>query len=174
LILDEPFSGLDPVNMRLLRDLVLDQHRRGATIIFSTHVMVQAEQICDHVVMIDNGEKVLDQTLDGIRKAYDPRTILFEPFDPGADVASLSRLPMVRSVVPGNGGYEISLIEGTDPARAIGEIASALPAARVELNRPTLEDIFIRIVTGEAPAGEDDVARLRASLRDDGGAGGVG
>ena len=76
LILDEPFSGLDPVNMRLLRDLVLEQHRRGATIIFSTHVMHQAEQICDHVVMINDGDKVLDETLAGdpapVRPAHDP------------------------------------------------------------------------------------------------------
>ena len=56
LILDEPFSGLDPVNMRLLRELVLEQHARGATILFSTHVMPQAEQICEHIVMIHDGE----------------------------------------------------------------------------------------------------------------------
>ncbi|MEL6741471.1 MAG: ATP-binding cassette domain-containing protein, partial [Planctomycetota bacterium] len=59
LILDEPFSGLDPVNMRLLRDLIREQHEGGRTVIFSTHVMVQAEQLCDHIVMIHNGKKVL-------------------------------------------------------------------------------------------------------------------
>jgi ABC-2 type transport system ATP-binding protein len=67
LILDEPFSGLDPVNMRLLRDLVREQHERGATILFSTHVMVQAEQLCDHIVMIHGGNKVLDASLAEIR-----------------------------------------------------------------------------------------------------------
>ena len=83
LILDEPFSGLDPVNQRLLRDLVLEEHRRGATVLFSTHVMVHAEQLCDHVVMIHQGEKVLDETMGGIRATFDPRSILFEPLDPG-------------------------------------------------------------------------------------------
>ena len=60
LILDEPFSGLDPVSTRLLRDLIVEEHRRGATILFSTHVMPQAEEICEHVVMIHRGRKVLD------------------------------------------------------------------------------------------------------------------
>src|SRR5262249_8894873 len=58
LILDEPFSGLDPVNARLLRDVVLKIHQRGSTILFSTHIMVQAEDLCDHIVMLDRGRKV--------------------------------------------------------------------------------------------------------------------
>ena len=174
LILDEPFSGLDPVNMRLLRDLVLEQHRRGATIIFSTHVMHQAEQICDHLVMINDGEKVLDQSLSAIRAQYDPRTILFEPLDAAADVGALERLPGVQSVTRSNGAYEVALIDGTEPAGAVGAIANALPAARVEINRPTLEDVFIQIVTGGAETDSKDLAALRASLRDESAAGGEG
>src|ERR1700730_14121522 len=75
LILDEPFSGLDPVSTRQLRDLVLGEHRRGATILFSTHVMPLAEEICQHVVMIHRGRKVLDEAVTAIRRHYDPRTI---------------------------------------------------------------------------------------------------
>jgi len=173
LILDEPFSGLDPVNMRLLRDLVLEQHGRGATIIFSTHVMHQAEQICEHVVMINHGDKVLDSSLPEIRSKYDPRTILFEPLVPDADVAPLRELPAVQGVEKANGAYEVSLADGVEPARAMSEMLSAVPAVRVELNRPTLEDVFIRIVTGEAEVETKDVAQLRASLRDESTAGGV-
>jgi len=173
LILDEPFSGLDPVNMRLLRDLVLEQHARGATIIFSTHVMHQAEQICENVVMINHGDKVLDSSLPEIRSKYDPRTILFEPLDPNADVAPLRDLPTVEGVERANGAYEISLRDGTDPSSAMSAMLSALPAARVELNRPTLEDVFIRIVTEDADAAAEDVARLRASVRDESTAGGA-
>jgi ABC-2 type transport system ATP-binding protein len=169
LILDEPFAGLDPVNMRLLRDLVLEQHRRGATIIFSTHVMTQAEQICDHIVMINNGEKVLDDSLAGIRSKFDPRTILFEPFEPQADIASLKGLEGVTGVARANGAYEIMLEEGCEPADAIREIVSAMPAARVELNRPTLEDVFVKIVTGESGTDREDVAKIRASVRADSG-----
>lgn len=167
IILDEPFSGLDPVNMRLLRDLVLEQHKRGATIIFSTHVMQQAEQICDHVVMINEGRKVLDESLAGIRNDFDPRTILFEPLDPEANLDPVRRIEGVQEITRTNGAYEIVLADGLDPSRALGSIATALPAARVELNRPTLEEIFIQIVSGGRPTQSDDVHRLRASLRDD-------
>ena len=90
LILDEPFSGLDPVNMRLLRDLILAEHRRGATIIFSTHVMVQAEEICEHIVMLHKGRKVLDEDLTSIRRRHDPRALVFEPFERGADAGALA------------------------------------------------------------------------------------
>jgi len=165
LILDEPFSGLDPVNMRLLRDLVLEQHNRGATIIFSTHVMVQAEQICNHIVMIDNGDKVLDETLGGIRTRFDPRTILFEPMNAEADVSALVRVPGVEQVGRADGAYEISLAGGTDPSDAMREIVAAIPTARVELHRPTLEDVFIQLVQDSAGASADAVDRLRASLR---------
>ena len=76
LILDEPFSGLDPVSVRLLRELILEEHRRGATILFSTHVMAHAEEMCEHVVMIHEGRKVLDEPMDGaaapVRSADDP------------------------------------------------------------------------------------------------------
>jgi ABC-2 type transport system ATP-binding protein len=167
LILDEPFSGLDPVNMRLLRDLVLDEHRRGATIIFSTHVMVQAEQICNHIVMINNGKKVLDETLDGIRRQFDPRTILFEPLMTDVDVSRLGGIPGVNRVETSNGAFEIGLEDGSDPAAAMRQIVNALPTARVELHRPTLEDVFIQIVFDEDSAAADDLEQLRASLRAD-------
>jgi ABC-2 type transport system ATP-binding protein len=164
LILDEPFSGLDPVNMRLLRDLVLEQKNRGATIIFSTHVMQQAERLCDHIVMINNGLKVLDEDLSGIRKRFDPRTILFEPLEAEADVEPLRRLDGVRNVRAVDGAYEIEISDVSDPSRAMRSLIECVPAARVELNRPTLEDIFIRIVTEEGPAAAEDADRLRQSL----------
>ena len=117
LILDEPFSGLDPISMRLLRDLILDEHRRGATILFSTHVMPQAEEICQHVVMIHRGRKVLDEDVTAIRRQYDPRTIRFEPLEPAADPAVLRSFAEVERIDRVDGGYEIHLVEGTDPAR---------------------------------------------------------
>ena len=100
LILDEPFSGLDPVSSRLLRDLVLEEHRRGATILLSTHVMTQAEDMCEHVVMIHRGRKVLDDSVAAIRRRYDPRTIRFEPLDAAADLAPIAALPEVERIEP--------------------------------------------------------------------------
>ena len=170
LILDEPFSGLDPVNMRLLRDLVLEQGRKGATVIFSTHVMDQAEQICDHIVMINDGDKVLDDNLDDIRRRFDPRTILFESLEIGADVTPLESLPSVEGITRKGAHHEISLKAGSDPGQAIREIVNAAPASRVELHRPTLEDIFVQIVTEGGTAGVD-LDNLRAGLRNDAAAG---
>ncbi|MFG0314252.1 MAG: ABC transporter ATP-binding protein, partial [Phycisphaerales bacterium] len=126
-ILDEPFSGLDPVNMRLLRDLIDEMHEAGKTIIFSTHVMQQAEQLCDHIVMINRGRKVLDATMEEIRSRFDPHTLLVEPLD-GGDPSSLRDLDGVHDVVMANAGskglWEISLDDGADPAGAIRSIAA--------------------------------------------------
>lgn len=149
LILDEPFSGLDPVNMRLLRDLVQDQHRRGATILFSTHVMAQAEHLCDHVVMIHRGDKVLDEDLADIRRRFDPHTLELEPLDPGADPALLEGLPEVRLVSRRGDIWEVSLAPEAEVRAAIPGVVSRVPAARVELRRPTLEDVFVQLVTAD-------------------------
>lgn len=167
LILDEPFSGLDPVNQRLLRDLVLDEHRRGATVLFSTHVMVHAEQLCDHIVMIHRGRKVLDETMGGIRTRFDPRSLVFEPLNPSADVgAALAGLPAVQSARREGGVWEIALREGADPGAAIGAVATRVPASRIEVRRPSLEDVFVGIVTAGAE-GEEERSRLRAAVRDE-------
>ena len=149
LILDEPFSGLDPVNMRLLRELVLAEHRRGATILFSTHIMLQAEELCDHIVMLHRGRKVLDESLDSIRRSHDPRAILFEPFDPAADAAPLRGLEGVAAVVRDSCGYRLDLMPAADPVRTMRAIALAVAPSRIELQRPSLEDIFVDLVTRE-------------------------
>jgi ABC-2 type transport system ATP-binding protein len=165
LILDEPFSGLDPVSTRLLRDLIREQHRRGATIIFSTHVMVQAEQLCDHILMIHDGRKVLDDSLSAIRSRHDPRDVLFEPLDPLADLAPLERIDGVQDLARADGAWKIQLREGIDVARAMREVFGAVPAARLELHRPTLEDVFVQIVTGGRGDASGDARSVRAALR---------
>lgn len=147
LILDEPFGGLDPVNMRLLRDLILAEHRRGATIIFSTHVMVHAEEICDHIVMLHKGRKVLDEPLASVRRRHDPRSLVFEPFERGANTDRLARLEGVAHVIRDGATYRIDLREGADPVRVMRLVSDAIPPARLELHRPSLEDIFIGLVT---------------------------
>ncbi len=167
LILDEPFSGLDPVNQRLVRDLVFEQHRRGATVLFSTHVMVHAEQLCDHIVMIHQGRKVLDETMVRIRAKYDPRSLIVEPMDAAADVLALGRVDGVLSVRKDGAAWEVGLADGTDPAALIRTLAAAVPLSRIEVRRPTLEDVFLGIVAGKTPA-SDEHARLRAALREDG------
>jgi ABC-2 type transport system ATP-binding protein len=165
LILDEPFSGLDPVSTRLLRNLVEEENRRGATILFSTHVMPQAEEICQHVIMVHRGRKVLDETLSTIRSRYDPRTIEFEPLDPGADLSQIANLPGVESVERNDTGFKILLADGTNPADSMHRILDVVTPARMELARPRLEDIFISLVSTEADTAEDR-QKLRANLKD--------
>jgi len=147
LILDEPFSGLDPVSARVLREIILEEHRRGATILFSTHVMPHAEEICQHVIMINEGRKVLDESISAIRRQYDPRTVEFEPLDASADIWPIGSLPGVEGIERKNGSYEIVLRENVDAAGAIQRIAMAVAPARIELSRPRLEEIFIRLVS---------------------------
>lgn len=165
LILDEPFSGLDPVNMRLLKDLFLEQHQLGRTIIFSTHQMHQAEQLCDRIVMINGGKKVLDSTLGQIRAQHDPRTLLVEPMNGDRNGEVLRGLPWVREVTHRDGVLEVGLRDGVEPRDAIRKVVEAMPVVKVELRRPTLEDIFIEIVEQESgQSGEDLRAALRAGI----------
>jgi ABC-2 type transport system ATP-binding protein len=147
LILDEPFSGLDPVNMRLLRDVIQAEHRRGATILFSTHVMVQAEEVCEHIVMLHRGRKVLDESLSSIRRRHDPRVLIFEPFDRDADVTALQRMDGVSNVAREGVAYRIDMTDGSDPVAVMRSVAQTIPTARIELHRPSLEDIFVGLVT---------------------------
>jgi ABC-2 type transport system ATP-binding protein len=164
LILDEPFSGQDPVSVRLLRDHIVAEHRRGATVLLSTHVMANAEEMCQHVVMIHQGRKVLDEPVAGLRRQFDRRTIHFEPLDPAADLSRLRSLPGVERVDAAGEGYVVILAEGTDPAGAIARLAAAVPPARVELARLRLEDVFIRIVS-EGATGSEAARALRAGLQ---------
>jgi ABC-2 type transport system ATP-binding protein len=161
LILDEPFSGLDPVNQRLLRDLVLEERRRGATILFSTHVMAHAEQLCDNIVMVHKGNKVLDGTPAEILQTSNSRRILFEPLEPSADVEKLRKIPGVADVRRESAAWEITLAESAGIAEVIPALAAAVVPAHIQIQRPTLEDIFVSIVTGK----DDDSAGLRTALR---------
>jgi ABC-2 type transport system ATP-binding protein len=167
LILDEPFSGLDPVNMRLLRDLILEERRRGATIIFSTHVLTQAEELCDHLFMINGGRKVLDGSLDSIRNRSELRIISMEPLDSGADMSAASSLPMVVQAEKVGREWHMTLTEDADPHQAMQALVALMPPLRVEIHRPSLEDIFIEMVEASDKSADERTA-LRAALRVEG------
>jgi ABC-2 type transport system ATP-binding protein len=166
LILDEPFSGQDPVSVRLLRERIQQEHQRGATVLLSTHVMLNAEEMCQHVIMIHKGRKVLDESMVGLRRQFDPRTIRFEPLDPGADLSPLRAVAGVERVDAGESGYTVTLRAGADPSGAIGRLAIAVAPARIELARLRLEDVFINIVSSGATRG--DAGALRAGLQSTG------
>jgi ABC-2 type transport system ATP-binding protein len=154
LILDEPFSGLDPVSVRLLKEVVAQEKRRGSTILFSTHVMAQAEELCDRVVMIHKGSKVLDEPMSQLRRRFDSSRVLFEPLQSGMDSNILRGLPGVVSVTANGDEFELRLASGADPARVMREAAARVEPARVEIARLRLEDMFVGIVRGDAGTSE--------------------
>jgi len=164
LILDEPFSGLDPVSVRLLREQIQRAHARGATILLSTHIMAYAEEMCDHVFMIHEGRKVLDQPMAGLRRQFDPTRLLFEPLRADADVTGIVAMPDVSSVEAAGGGYTIRLVEGAEPSLAVARIAAHVPPARIEIARLRLEDVFVRIVAGGGGL-DEAAAALRSRLQ---------
>jgi ABC-2 type transport system ATP-binding protein len=145
-LLDEPFSGLDPVNAEVLRQAVLDLRRDGTTVIFSTHDMGVAEKMCDFLFMIYKGRKVLDGSLDAIQAGYGSDTVRVRL----GGGASLEGLPGVAKVTDFGRLQELRLEHGADPQRLLADLAARGPVLHFELGRPTLEDIFVRIAAPEA------------------------
>jgi len=139
LILDEPFSGLDPVNAEVLKDAVLDVRRQGTTIVFSTHDMAVAERMCDRIFMIYKGRKVLDGTLDQIQAAYGADTLRLR-IDGGA--AILGSMPDVVTV---NDYGQLQEVRCADPQALLAALVARTRVHHFEITRPSLHDIFVRI-----------------------------
>jgi ABC-2 type transport system ATP-binding protein len=148
LILDEPFSGLDPVNAESLKDAVLEMRRRGATVVFSTHDMATAERMCDRIFMIFRGRKVLDGTLEEIQAQYGFDTIRVRTAA-GADV--LAGMSAVQSVNDYGQQQEVRL--AGEPQRFLQDLAARTAVYHFEIARPSLHDIFVRIARPGANGG---------------------
>jgi len=144
-ILDEPFSGLDPVNLEVLRSAILDLRERGSTVIFSTHDMSVAEKMCDSIFMIFKGSKVLDGNLDEIQAKYGADTIRLR-IDGGRDL--LQGLPGVERIAD-LGRYQELRVQG-DPQAVLRELVQRTTVQLFEIARPSLHDIFVRIAGPEA------------------------
>ena len=147
-ILDEPFAGLDPVNVQVVRDVILDMKRQGRTVIFSTHVMEQAEQICDYIFLINKGRKVLDGTLAEARASGDKAVVI----DYEGDGSILKRLPGVRRVSDAGKTAEIFLAEGTNPQDILKQLVGQLQIRRFDTREPSLHEVFIRAVGADSDA----------------------
>ena len=162
LILDEPFAGLDPVNAALLKNLIREQHAMGRTIIFSTHVLQQAEQICDRIFLINHGLKLLDATLREIRQRFDPRTIEVVPMDHSIDLPSIDGVDHVRRL-DDHGTIELHLAEGGDPRTIMQNVLAEHAVRSVRLRQLTLEEVFVRLVHQDEGAHAAELAREELS-----------
>jgi ABC-2 type transport system ATP-binding protein len=146
IIVDEPFSGLDPVNTQMVKDLLREECDRGATILLCSHQMHQVEALCDRLVLIDHGQVMLYGRLDEIRRQYAGNAVEVRTLDGHPDYASL---PGVISVEQHNSAARLTLGAGVSPQ----EVLRALVAQNVfveqfEVAMPTLDEIFIQVVQG--------------------------
>lgn len=148
-ILDEPFSGLDPVNMEALRAAILELHRSGTTVIFSTHDMAVAERMCDFVFMVYKGRKVLDGTLESVKSQYGADTVRLR-MDGGR--AALEGLEGVESVLDHGAWQDVRFVG--DSQRLLEQLMRRTAVRHFEVSTPSLHDIFLRIAGEDAlPAG---------------------
>lgn len=146
-ILDEPFSGLDPINAEIIKAAILELREKGSTIIFSTHDMNMAEKMCDYIFMIYKGRKVLDGTLSDIQDKYGNDTIRLQTAD-GAVV--LRDLEGVEKVNDFGQLQEIKIKEDFDAQQIIKNLLDKTVVKKFEITKPSLNDIFIRIASPEA------------------------
>ena len=147
LILDEPFSGLDPVNLETIRNVILDLRKQGTTVIFSTHDMSTAQEMCDFIFMIYKGKKVLDGNLDSIQEQYGADTIRIRTTDAGQCLQSTTGVDNVRDY----GHYQEVRYSG-DSQKLLQHLVEKTEVRLFEVTRPSLHDIFVRI------AGDEEIA----------------
>lgn len=147
-ILDEPFSGLDPVNMELVRDIVLDMRKQGRTVIFSTHVMAQAEQMCDYVLLINKGRKIFDGTLAEVKAGRGKAIVI----DYDGDGACFVGLPGVTSYRDAGKQVELQLAEDADSQEILAALVGRITIRRFDTREPSLHEIFIREIGGTVHA----------------------
>lgn len=161
LILDEPFSGLDPVNAEVIREAILELRKQGTTIIFSTHDMSVAEKMCDSIFMIFRGDKVLDGSIQSIKANYGDDTIHLRWDGAISDLKSLSGVRRVIDL----GEYQEVQFAG-EPQRLLEQLLPLGNIRLFEVSQPSLHDIFIRIAGADAVqaaiAGSDNTTPIAA------------
>jgi ABC-2 type transport system ATP-binding protein len=145
LILDEPFSGLDPLNLDLLRDIILDMKEKGKTVIFSTHDMHGAETLCDYILLINKGKIVLDGKLNDIRSQRASNAVIVEV---EGETGFIKTLPMVTNVAQQKDTLEITLTKGADAQELLRAIVGKVRVRKFEVKRPSLHEIFVTLVGG--------------------------
>lgn len=145
IVIDEPFTSLDPLNTQLVKDLMNGLRKRGTTILMSTHQMHQVEELCDRIVLIDKGRDVLYGELDQIRRDYTGHAVLVRV------AGDLPQLDGVQATAPHNGALRLTLAADATPQGVLQQLVQRGAAVeRFEIAVPTLDEIFIRTVGRES------------------------
>ena len=148
IVMDEPFSGLDPVNTALLQDTLLELKDQGRAILFSTHRMDQVEKLCDSICLINNGAAVLTGRVREIKASYERNRVIVE-FEGSAEFLKSDEIAEAKNY---SGHAEIKLHPHGDAQKLLHQAASMATIYRFELVEPSLEEIFIQTVGGKADA----------------------
>ncbi|MDD3042335.1 MAG: ATP-binding cassette domain-containing protein [Methanosarcinaceae archaeon] len=170
IILDEPFSGLDPVSARVIRDSILERKKAGKTIILSTHMMERAQALCDRILMVNRGRRVLYGTVAGVRQMHGKNSLLVEfetgnsfpvssssspstppsPSSPSySAIRQIREIPGIRRLVEREGAVEIFPEEGVSTQFLLTELVGKVELRRFEQLVPSLDEVFIETVEGE-------------------------
>lgn len=152
IVLDEPFSGLDPLNLDLVKDHL---HQAAKTIVLSTHIMQQAEDLCDHVFLINRGRKVLDGTLEEICRAEGPPAVLVQM---EGDAGFIASLPMVEAVTEAGRELQVVLAEGADDQALLRALLDRGRVRSFRVKAPSLHEVFVHAVKADAPQSPDHSA----------------
>lgn len=142
IIIDEPFSALDPVNTQLVKDLLIEQRDAGKTIVMCTHQMNQVEQLCDRLVLIDHGRVILEGELSEVRKRFRTNEVIIDALNPLPEqLNGVSRIEQL------NGSYRLTPQEDISAQELLNElVAQGIKLNAFEVAVPTLDEIFIRVV----------------------------
>jgi ABC-2 type transport system ATP-binding protein len=142
LVVDEPFASLDPVNTRVVKELIEELREHGTTVLMSTHQMHQVEELCDRIVLIHEGRNVLYGDLGRIRRRYAGNAVLLQTAD------ALPSLAGVTNVSRQNGDYKLTLAQGTTPQEVLERLVSGgVQVDKFEIAMPTLDEVFVQVVT---------------------------
>ncbi|MBI2947492.1 MAG: ATP-binding cassette domain-containing protein [Verrucomicrobia bacterium] len=158
-ILDEPFSGLDPVNQQVMEEIIRDLARRQRTVIFSTHVMQHAERLCERILLIARGRKIFDGTIAEAKRTV-PRRVLIETGDDVAPIQNLAEIEFIKpmangsddgAVGPSQGRWEIQMRDNADPQAVLQAcFARGIRLRSFDQSEPSLHDVFVQLVGPEA------------------------
>jgi ABC-2 type transport system ATP-binding protein len=143
IIIDEPFSGLDPVNTQMVKDLLREERDKGKTIVMCTHQMHQVEELCDRLVLINRGRVMLYGKLSDIRRQYSGQEVIVHPLN-----GLPAQIPGVSQIERDNSGYILHLTDQTTPQAILKNLVEqGIALERFEVALPTLDEIFIQVVT---------------------------